>query len=221
MFQRISILFVVTICAAFCQHLPLEWSQAYGTYDVAHVHDPGEYSFGFAINNYALYGAAEDSVAYDTRRFDLFAKVGVFKNTEFEIKFASPTSGVIAGKYNFWSGFLDAAFKFGIGYMKGTRSNYVTDYVFDVYPTMILSTVVYKTIGVFYAPKLIYSIHTRDRQEHSDRAPRQIFQYGHCLGIYTTGDFSFMCEGNWLSGNNEGVKYVVNQFGLGIYIKIK
>jgi hypothetical protein len=66
------------------QALPLEWSQSYGTYDRPVVHDPGGYSLGFSINNYAFYvdESEEDSISYDTRRFDIFAQLGIVKNTE-------------------------------------------------------------------------------------------------------------------------------------------
>lgn len=203
------------------QQLPLEWSQSYSTYDIAGVHDPGAYSFGFAIDNYALYSSSSDSIAYDTRRFDIFARIGVFKNFEFEIKFSSPTSGVIAGKYKFWSGFLDAAFKIGFGYMKGTRIGFLTDYVFDFYPTLFFTRKISEKIKIYYAPRIIYSVHPRDRQEHSTREPRDIFQFGHGLGIAIGDDFMIMPEGNWLFGDNEGVKYTVNQFGLGVSLRLR
>lgn len=212
--------FFLAISALLCQDLPLEWSQAYGTYDIASVHEPGEYSMGFAINNYALYSSPSDSVAYDTRRFDIYAKIGVLQNIEFEIKFASPTSGKIAGKYKFWSGFLDLAVKCGFGYMKGTRVNFITDYVFDFYPTLLFTKKISDNIKIYYAPKIIYSIHLRDRQEHSSREPRYIFQFGHGVGIAIGNDFLIMPEGNWLFGDNEGINYTVNQFGLGVNLKI-
>ena len=204
----------------FCQDLPLEWSQVYSTYDIAGVHDPGDYSIGFAINNYTLYGSPSDSTAYDTRRFDIYARVGIFKNTELEIKFASPTSGNIAGKYKLWSGYLDLAVKFGFGYMKGTRVNFITDYVFDFYPTLLLTKKISDKVRIYYAPKIIYSIHPRDRQEHSNREPRYIFQYGHGIGVVIGNDFMIMPEGNRLFGDNEGIDYTVNQFGLGVNLRI-
>ena len=212
--------FFLTIILLFCQDLPVEWSQAYGTYDIAEVHEPGDYSIGFAINNYALYSSSFDSIAYDTRRFDIFARIGIFRNAEFEVKFASPTSGNIAGKYKFWSGFLDVAIKLGFGYMKGTRVNYVTDYVFDFYPSILFTKKISNKIRVYYAPKIIYSIHPRDRREQSTRAPRYIFQFGHGLGIAIGNDFIIMPEGNWLFGENDGVGYTVNQFGLGVNLRI-
>jgi len=218
--RKVFILNIISFGLLFCQHLPLEWSQAYSTYDINGQHEPGEYSLGFAINNYALYSSPSDSIAYDTRRFDIFAKIGVIDNVEFEIKFSSPTAGVIAGKYRFWSGFLDAAVKFGFGYMKGTRVNYITDYVFDFYPTLLFTKKISKGIRIYYAPRIIYSIHPRDRQEHTNREPRYIFQFGHGIGLAFGDDFMIMPEGNWFFGDNDGVRYTVNQFGLGVNLKI-
>ncbi|MGB3340692.1 MAG: hypothetical protein WBB37_04335 [bacterium] len=220
MTRQIPIFIIITINTLFCQHLPLEWSQAYSTYDIAGVHDPGEYSLGFAINNYALYSSSSDSIAYDTRRFDIFARIGVLKNIEFEMKFSSPTSGVIAGKYRFWSGFLDAAIKFGFGYMKGTRVNFITDYLFDFYPTLLFTKKISEKVKIYYAPRIIYSIYPRDRQEHSTREPRYIVQFGHGIGIAFGDDFVLMPEGNWFFGDNEGIDYTVNQFGLGVNLRL-
>lgn len=220
MIKRTLLLFLLSNIYLFCQSLPDEWSQSYCTYDIAEVHGPGEYSLGFAIDNFALYSETYDSTAYDTRRFDLFAKLGILRNAEFEIKFSSPTSGVIAGKYKFCAGIINAAVKIGFGYMKGTRVGFITDYVFDFYPTLIFSKQIFKNIRVYYAPKIIYSIHPRDRQEHSTREPRQIFQYGHCIGLSFGSNFTIMPEGNWVFGNNEGTKYTVNQFGVAVNLRI-
>lgn len=220
MIKIIPVIIILSSSTLFCQHLPLEWSQSYCTYDIAEVHRPGEYSLGFAIDNFALYGGASDSTAYDTRRFDMFAKLGIFRNAEFEIKFSSPTSGVIASKYKCYAGVINAAVKMGFGYMKGTRVGFITDYVFDFYPTLIFSKQIFKNVRVYYAPKIIYSIHPRDRQEHSTREPRQIFQYGHGIGLSFGDDFTIMPEGNWLFGDNEGIKYTVNQFGVAVNLRI-
>ena len=213
-------LFLLSNIYLFCQHLPLEWSQSYCTYDIAEVHRPGEYSLGFAIDNFALYSDTNDSTAYDTRRFDIFAKLGIFRNAEFEIKFSSPTAGVIAGKYKCYAGVINAAVKMGFGYMKGTRVGFITDYVFDFYPTLIFSKQIFKKVRVYYVPRIIYSIHPRDRQEHSTREAHQIFQYGHGIGLSFGDDFTIMPEGNWLFGDNEGVEYTVNQFGVAVNLKI-
>jgi hypothetical protein len=175
---------------------------------------------GFAIDNFALYSGTNDSTAYDTRRFDIFAKLGVFRDAELEIKFSSPTAGVIAGKYKFCTGIIDAAVKIGFGYMKGTRIGFVTDYVFDFYPTLIFSKRIFENIKVYYAPKIIYSIHPKDRQEHSTREARHIFQYGHGIGLSFGNNFTIMPEGNWVFGDNEGTKYTVNQFGVGVNLRI-
>lgn len=220
MIKIISVSIILSASILFCQSLPDVWSQSYCTYDIAELHRPGEYSLGFAIDNFALYGGTFDSTAYDTRRFDIFAKLGVFRNAEFEIKFSSPTAGVIACKYKCYTGFIDAAAKIGFGYMKGTRIGFITDYVFDFYPTLIFSKQIFENIRVYYAPKIIYSIHPRDRQEHSTREPRHIFQYGHGIGLSFGNNFTIMPEGNWVFGDNEGTKYTVNQFGLGVNLRI-
>lgn len=220
MIKQITVITIIAVSALFGQHLPLEWSQAYSTFDIAETHEPGKYSLGFAINNYALYSSSSDSTAYDTRRFDIYAKLGVLRNIEIEVKFASPTSGVLAGKYKFWSGYLDLAVKLGFGYMKGTRVNFITDYVYDFYPTLLLSKKIFKNIRIYYAPKIIYSIHPRDRQEQSTREPRYVFQFGHGIGIAFGDRFIIMSEGNWLFGDNEGVDYTVNQFGLGVNLRV-
>ncbi len=204
----------------FAQNLPDVWSQSYCTYDVARVCEPGVYSFGFALDNFALYTNDPDTISYDTRRFDLFAKLGVLKRFEIEIKYSSPTAGVVAGKYQFLSGSVDAAVKMGFGYMKGTRTGFVTDYVFDFYPILMVSSKFYKEMGFYFAPKCIYSIHPRDTREHTQREPRQIFQYGYGIGLTIGNRFTFMPEANWLFGDNEGVKYTVNQFGIGVNLKI-
>lgn len=205
------------------QHLPLEWSQSYGTYDRPVVHKPGGYSLGFSINNYAFYELDEDtdSTAYDTRRFDIYARLGIFKNTEMEFKFSYPTCGVVSAKYLIAKGIAGIAIKTGFGYMKGTREGFITDYVLDFYPTVLVSYELTEYIVLYGAPKIIYSIHIKDQEEHSEREPRHIFQYGPGLGLALGNDFMVMIETNWLWGNNEGAKYIANQFGLGINVKIR
>lgn len=218
--RKLVLILLLIIISLFAQNLPDVWSQSYCTYDIAEVHAPGEYSLGFAIDNFALYNGGADTAAYDTRRFDVFAKLGLFKNTEFEIKYSSPTCGLIAGKCHVDARVIDVAFKLGFGYMKGTRIGHITDYVYDFYPTLILSKQLSKTIKLYYAPKIIYSIHPRDRQEHSDREPRKIFQYGHGIGLSIGDGFILMPESNWLFADNMGVRYAVNQFGIGVNLKI-
>ncbi|KPK67473.1 hypothetical protein AMJ87_13315, partial [candidate division WOR_3 bacterium SM23_60] len=169
--NRIVIPLFLTL-VLFAEQLPVEWSQSYCTYDNARVHETGQYSVGFAIDNFTLYDAEGDTIPYDTRRFDLFATLGILKRTEVEFKFSSPTAGVVAAKYQFLSSTINAALKLGFGYMKGTRTGYVTDYVLDFYPTLIVSGKIYKTVGFYVAPKIIYSVHPRDTREHSDRSPR-------------------------------------------------
>lgn len=213
--------FPLLLYFCFAESLPIEWSQSYCTYDIARVHEPGHYSFGFAVDNFTLYDAERDTIPYDTRRFDLFATLGVLKRTEVELKFSSPTAGVIAGKYQFLTGRADAALKLGFGYMKGTRVGYVTDYVFDMYTTLIVNGRFYKTLGFYIAPKIIYSIHPRDTREHSDREPRNIFQYGWGIGLTVGDNFMIMPESNWLFGDNEGIIYTVNQFGVAVRLRIR
>lgn len=207
----------------FAQTLPLEWSQSYSTYDRPVVHEPGGYSMGFSINNYAFYVSEEihDSTSYDTRRFDMYAQLGIFKNTELEFKFSYPTCGVISAKYLIARGTAGIAMKMGFGYMKGTRQGFITDYVVDLYPGILLSYTIARNIVLYGAPKVIYSIHIRDRQEPSDREPRHIFQYGPCIGVAVGDGFTVMVESNWLWGNNEGIRYTANQFGVGINVKIR
>lgn len=218
--KRIVVLLLLFFITLFSQALPDSWSQSYCTYDIAEVNAPGYYSFGFAVDNFALYSNDPDTVAYDERRFDLFAKLGIFRWLEVELKYSSPTAGLVAGKYQFLSGTVNAAFKLGFGYMKGTRIGYITDYVFDFYPTLIVSTKLYKEIGLYLAPKCIYSIHPRDTREHSNREPRHIFQYGYGIGLIIGNSFRIMPEANWVFGNNRGLKYTVNQFGIGVTLKI-
>ena len=205
----------------FSQDLPDSWSQSYGTYDIGIVYTSVAYSLGFALNNYCIYCHNGDTIAYDERRFDIFARLGVFKKTEMEIKYSYPTCGVVAIKYQFLEDYIDAALKLGFGYMKGTRAGLITDYVYDFYPTLIFSKNLYKSGMFYFAPKIIYSIHTRDRQEHSDRTPRHIFQYGFGIGFALGNNFVVFPETNWLWGNNEGLKYTVNQFGIGVNLKIR
>ncbi|MBN2620936.1 hypothetical protein JXB22_07580 [candidate division WOR-3 bacterium] len=207
----------------FAQTLPLEWSQSYGTYDRPVVHDPGGYSLGFSINNYAFYvdESEEDSISYDTRRFDIFAQLGIGKNAELEFKFSYPTCGVVSAKYMVAQGRAGIAAKIGFGYMKGTRAGFITDYVLDFYPGVLLSYQLTGHIAIYGTPKMIYSIHARDRREHSDREPRYIFQYGPGIGIAIGTDFTVMVESNWLWGDNEGITYTVNQFGVGVTVTIR
>jgi len=218
-----NLIFISTISLLIlsAQNLPDVWSQSYCTYDIAEVHAPGEYSLGFSLNNYCIYTHDSDTVSYDERRFDVFAKLGLLRKTEIEIKYSYPTCGVVAGKYQFLENNFNGAFKLGFGYMKGTRVGLITDYVFDFYPTFIFSKKFNKNIGFFFAPKIIYSVHNRDRQEHSNRAPRYIFQYGYGFGLLLGDKFTVFPEGNWLFASNMGVKYTVNQFGIGVNLKIR
>lgn len=217
---RITLLPVLFFIMLFSQDLPDAWSQSYCTYDRATVDAPGHYSFGFAVDNFALYSDDPDTVSYDERRFDIFAKLSISRRIEVELKYSSPTAGLVAGKYQFLAGRMNGAFKLGFGYMKGTRIGYVTDYVFDFYPTIIMSKKLYRQIGLYLAPKCIYSVHPRDTREHSNREPRHIFQYGYGIGLMIGDKFRIMPEANWLFGNNRGVRYTVNQFGIGVNLKI-
>ena len=105
--------------------------------------------------------------------------------------------------------------------MKGTRQGLVTDYVYDFYPTIIFSGNIKDSWQIYLAPKCIYSIYARDRQEHSNRRAVHIFQYGLGIGLAIGKQFLLLPESNWLLGNNSGTKYIVNQFGLGVELKIK
>jgi hypothetical protein len=218
------IIFILLSVFLFSQDFPTSWSQSYGTYDVANVHECRHYSLGFSLNNYCIYQQqgehAGDTIAYDERRFDIFAKIRLLKNTEFEIKYSYPTSGILSLKYQFLNSCIDGALKCGFGYMKGTRVGKITDYVFDFYPTLIFSKNLFKEVSIFLAPKIIYSIHLKDRQEQSEREPRYIFQYGYGLGFSLGEKFSIMPETNWLFGNDEGKLYTVHQFGVGVNVRI-
>jgi len=218
--KKILMLSVLMVVALVGQNLPTSWSQSYCTFDLAETHDVGHYSLGFGIDNYCIYSSQGDTTAYDERRFDIFAKLGIFKKTELEIKYSYPTAGVFAFKYRFFGGSFNAAFKLGLGYMKGTRTGYITDYVFDFYPTLIFSKKIFRKINVHIAPKVIYSIHPRDRQEHSVRNPTQIFHYGLGLGMAFGDRFMILPETNWLIGNVDETNYVVNQFGIGVNLLI-
>lgn len=208
------ILFILT------QNLPITWSQSYCTYDEAQNLNPGNYSIGFGINNYCIYSGTNDTIAYDERRFDIWVRVGLLRKSEFELKYSYPTAGLISIKYHFFENFISSALKFGFGYMKGTRINYITDYVYDFYGILLTEKHLINGIKFLYAPKIIYSMHYRDRQEHSDRPPRYISHIGHCFGFALGKDIIFMPEINWLWGNNEDTKYMVNQFGIGANLKI-
>ncbi len=215
------IFFIANHISAEIEDLPNSWSQSYSTYDRAGTKGAGHYAIGFGINNYCIYCKNGDTLNYDQRRFDLFAGYGLFKNIDFELKFSWPTAGIVSIKYRFIDASINGALKLGVGYMKGTREKIITDYVYDFYPTLIFSSHLNKSIQFFAAPKIIYSIHTRDRQEHSNRSPRYIFQYGLGIGITFGNEFLIIPESNWLLGNNSGTSYIVNQFGLGIEFKIK
>jgi len=203
------------------QNLPIVWSQSYCTYDEACVLNPGKYSIGFGVDNYYIYSGTNDTIPYDERRFDIWTRAGIFKKLEFELKYSYPTAGVISIKYHLFDKFINSSFKFGFGYMKGTRINYITDYVYDFYGTLFLEKDIICGIKFLYAPKIIYSMHYHDRQEHSTRPPRYILHLGHCFGFYLGTKFVFMPEINWLWGNNNGIKYMVNQFGIGVNLKIE
>ena len=199
------------------QNLPVTWSQSYATYDVAVPISPGSYSLGLGIDNFCLY-IHPDSTSYDERRFDLWARLGLFRRAELEIKYSYPTAGLISFKYLCLTHprFGDAGIKLGAGYMKGTREGMITDYIYDLYPSLILSTRTFKNTVLYVAPKIVYSIHTRDVQEHTDRPAREIFQYGYGVGCAFGRVFVVMIESNWCWGNNEGIHYMVNQFGIGV-----
>jgi len=217
---------IILACAGFFvilsgQTLPITWSQCYGTYDQPQVCLSGSYALGFGVNNFAMYDPDNDSVAYDERRFDIWGKYGLGQGWEFELKYAYPTCLVMAAKREFLSFPLGAAAKLGFGYMKGTRSNYLTDYVYDIYPGFILDRVITGSLRVYASPRAIISIHQKDRQEHTTRPMRFITQYGFGLGLRLGGDFAVATESNWFWANNEDVTYIVNQFGIGINAIIK
>jgi hypothetical protein len=198
------------------QNLPISWSQSYCTFDLAETHDTGHYSLGFGIDNYCIFSRQGDTTAYDERRFDIFARLGLFKNAELEVKYSYPTAGVLALKYQFFEDFFQGAFKLGLGYMKGTRTGYVTDYVLDLYPTLFLSKNICRGIKLYLAPKLIYSVHLRDRQEQSLREPTHIFQYGYGVGIAFGDRFRILPETNRLFSRVNEATYIVDQFGIGV-----
>ncbi|MEO0165016.1 MAG: hypothetical protein ABIL39_02630 [candidate division WOR-3 bacterium] len=202
------------------QNLPWTWSQSYSTFDVARSLNPGEYSIGLGVDNYCIYSPTDDTIAYDERRFDIWIKSGMVKRLELELKYSYPTSGLIALKVELIEKPLQGAVKFGFGYMKGTRIGYITDYVYDFYGYLLLNKELRDKIKIIYTPKFIYSLHYRDRQEHSTRPPRFIFHVGHCFGIALGNRIEFIPEVNWLWGNNEGKRYIVNQFGIGVNLQI-
>uniref|UniRef100_A0A7C6EN82 Outer membrane protein beta-barrel domain-containing protein n=1 Tax=candidate division WOR-3 bacterium TaxID=2052148 RepID=A0A7C6EN82_UNCW3 len=211
---------MILIFYLISQNLPFTWSQSYSTFDKAECLNPKEYSIGFGIDNYCIYSSTNDTIAYDERRFDLWIKSGIVKKLEFGLKYSYPTAGLLSLKYQVIENPVFGAFKFGFGYMKGTRVNYITDYVYDFYGYFLIEKKLFREINFLYTPKIIYSMHYRDRQEHSDRPPRYIFHIGHCFGLKIGRDIEFIPEINWLWGNNEGVKYMVNQFGIGASAKI-
>uniref|UniRef100_A0A7C4XUX3 Outer membrane protein beta-barrel domain-containing protein n=1 Tax=candidate division WOR-3 bacterium TaxID=2052148 RepID=A0A7C4XUX3_UNCW3 len=200
--------------------LPDSWSQSYCTYDLVQRLDVNEYAIGFGIDNFCLYSKTGDSIAYDERRFDIWAGLGILPKTEIEIKYSYPTAGLFSIKHVFLNKSMRGAIKPGFGYMKGTRSGFITDYVYDFYGTVILERTIFYKIRFLLAPKMVFSIHTRDRQEHSTRPPRYILQYGFGLGTALGERLIFQPETNWLWGNNQGINYIVNQFGIGVNIKI-
>jgi hypothetical protein len=204
------------------QNLPITWSQSYGTYDIAAPYPSGSYGLGLGIDNFCLYNDP-DSTSYDERRFDLWARFGLFRRAELEAKYSYPTAALISLKYLSLTHhrFGDASLKLGAGYMKGTREGMITDYVYDLYPSIMLSTRAFRSTVIYLAPKIIFSIHTRDIQEHTDRPAREIFQYGYGAGCAFGNAFKVMIESNWCWGNNEGVHYMVNQFGIGVVSMIR
>lgn len=202
------------------QNLPIGWAQSYCTYDNPEILGFGKYGLGFGIDNYCIYSGTSDTVAYDERRFDIWARLGILKKAELELKYSHPTAGLVSGKYKFFENFISSALKLGFGYMKGTRVGYITDYVYDFYCTILIDKRLNKAVKFIYAPKVIYSIHQRDRQEHSDRPPNFILQYGHCIGIALGEEIMFFPEANWLWGKNRETDYIVNQFGIGVNLKI-
>lgn len=218
--KRVILSYLLLFAVLFSQDLPDSWSQSYCTYDVGAAHAPATYSLGFGIDNYCIYQHDNDTIAYDERRFDIFARLGLFKKIEMEIKYSYPTSGILGIKYQLLENYIDAALKLGFGYMKGTRVGTITDYVYDFYATFIFSKPFYKNAALYIAPKIIYSIHARDRQEHSDRAAVHIFQYGFGIGVALGKNFVLLPETNWLWGDNEGVSYIVNQFGIAVNLRI-
>jgi hypothetical protein len=208
-----SFIMILLFVLGSAQFLPDVWSQSYCTYDIADVMPGNGYSLGFSINNYCLWSHDPDSVSYDQRRFDIFANIALAEKVEFGIKYSYPTSGILEIKYQYLSTPVNGAFKLGLGYMKGTRIGLITDYIFDIYPAFIFDKPITSNIGFYVAPKVIYSIHLRDRQEHSTRPPDYLFQYGLGLGLYFGHGFMIMPEGNWLRGQRGG-DYTVNQFGI-------
>ncbi len=226
--NRISTLIILALAGFFVmmpgQNLPITWSQCYGTYDQSQALRSGSYALGFGINNFALYDPPydlSDSVAYDERRFDIWGKYGLGRGWEFELKYASPTCLVMSAKRQLMTGPLGAAAKLGFGYMKGTRSNYLTDYVYDIYPGFILDRVITGSLRVYASPRALISIHQKDRQEHTTRPLRSITQYGFGLGLRLGSDFAVATESNWFWANNDGATYIVNQFGIGVNAAIK
>lgn len=221
--MKIRILAVTAfVIAAYGQNWPNTWSQSYGTYDVATAITPGAYALGFSVNNYCLYNhGEEDTIAFDERKFDIWAKVGIIKDLEFELKYSSPTCALLGVKFQFGHGQWRTAGKVSVGYMKGTREGQITDYVYDIYPTVLVDRMICRNLRLFAAPKAIYSIHARDRQEHSERPHRFISQHGFGLGLAIGTEFVILPETNWLWADNEGVDYLVNQFGIGVNARIR
>lgn len=213
-----TFLILLPFILGFAQFLPDIWSQSYCTYDIAEAMPGNGYSLGFSIDNYCLWSHDPDSVSYDQRRFDIFANIALTEKLEFGIKYSYPTSGLLETKFQFLSAPFDGAFKLGTAYMKGTRIGLITDYVFDIYPCFIFSKTLTPNIGFYIAPKVIYSIHLRDREEHSARPPEYLFQYGLGLGFYLGDRFMIMPESNWLRGHKDG-DYTVNQFGIGAKLR--
>ena len=63
--KKCIIISIISIAIVAAQHFPDDWSQSYCTYDVPEVYGPGEYGIGFSVDNYTIYSAENDTLAYD------------------------------------------------------------------------------------------------------------------------------------------------------------
>ncbi len=190
---------------------------SYSTYELAPTLKPGTYKIGFATNNFYIFGDLADTVSYDLRTVDLFARMGLTERIDFGIKYSSPRAGLVSVKYQFLTRPIASSFSLGFGYMKATRvvrPDNLTYYLFDVYPALQFTKRFGSNFGCYGSIKSIISRYVEE--DKSD--DWTVIHYGAGLGLlFGPERFHFMVEADYYKAQtNKHTTYIAGQSGIGV-----
>jgi hypothetical protein len=213
------ILLLLTLVTAEDNQVIFDWGAvpSYSNYDLAPTLKPGTYKIGFTTNNFYLFASLKDTISYDLRTLDLFARMGLTEKLDFGLKYSSPRAGLVSVKYQFLSRPIASSFSIGFGYMKATRvvrPVNLTYYLFDIYPSILFTKRVSRNFGFYGSLKSIISRYAEE--DNSDNWT--VFHYGGGIGLlFGPERFHFMVETDYYKAlTNKKTTFIAGQSGIGV-----